>query len=87
MAWHRIGITETIIWTNVDQIHWCIYAALGGDELKKYIFSDTLLITPLLKGVWNILLMDVNCSTINNTATMPVTLRISYFDKYGWWYI
>ena len=25
---------QVIIWTNVDPIHWCKYAALGGDELK-----------------------------------------------------
>ena len=24
---------QDIIWTNADLIHWCIYAALGGDEL------------------------------------------------------
>ena len=22
------------IWTNADSVHWRIYAALGGDELK-----------------------------------------------------
>ena len=25
---------QAIIWTNADPIHWRIYAALGGDELK-----------------------------------------------------
>ena len=29
---------QVIIWTNADLIHWCIYTALGGDELNKYIF-------------------------------------------------
>ena len=29
MAWR-----QAIIWTNADPIHWRIYAALGGDELK-----------------------------------------------------
>ena len=24
---------QVIIWTNVDPIHWRMYAALGGDEL------------------------------------------------------
>ena len=24
---------QTIIWTNAEPIHWCIYVALGGDEL------------------------------------------------------
>ena len=28
---------QAIIWTNADPIHWHIYAALGGDELKKII--------------------------------------------------
>ena len=25
---------QAIIWSNADPIHWCIYAALGGDKLK-----------------------------------------------------
>ena len=25
--------SQAIIWTNADLIHWCIYVALGGDEL------------------------------------------------------
>ena len=25
---------QAIIWTNANPIHWCIYAALGGDELS-----------------------------------------------------
>ena len=28
---------QVIIWTNADFIHWHIYAALGGDELKRLI--------------------------------------------------
>ena len=27
---------QVIIWTNVHPIHWCIYAALGGDELTHW---------------------------------------------------
>ena len=26
----------TIIWTNADQIHWRIYATLGGDGLNTH---------------------------------------------------
>ena len=26
---------QAIIWANADPIHWCIYAALGGDELHQ----------------------------------------------------
>ena len=25
---------QAIIWTNADLVHWCIYAALGKDELN-----------------------------------------------------
>ena len=25
---------QAIIWTSTDPVHWCIHAALGGDELK-----------------------------------------------------
>ena len=28
---------QAIIWTNADPIHWLIYAALGGDELKTFL--------------------------------------------------
>ena len=34
MAWH-----QAIIWTNADKIHWCIYEALGGDELISFSVS------------------------------------------------
>ena len=27
---------QAIIWTNADTIHWCLYAALGGDELNLF---------------------------------------------------
>ena len=27
---------QAIAWTNVDPVHWCIYAALGGDELMQW---------------------------------------------------
>ena len=27
---------QTIIWTNADPVHWCIYAVLGVDELTVY---------------------------------------------------
>ena len=40
---------QAIIWTNVDPVHWRIYAALGGDELinsarptDKYISPQTM---------------------------------------------
>ena len=26
---------QAIIWINADPIHWHIYAALGGDELRR----------------------------------------------------
>ena len=30
---------QAIICTNADPIHWCIYAALGGDELSPFSSS------------------------------------------------
>ena len=33
---------QAIILTNADLIHWCIYVALGGDELRKFsIYTST----------------------------------------------
>ena len=29
---------QSVIWTNVDPIHWCIYTALGGYELSCLFF-------------------------------------------------
>ena len=29
---------QAIIWTNADPIHWCIYAALGGDKFNSLIY-------------------------------------------------
>ena len=28
---------QAINWTNADPVHWCIYAALGGDELNMIL--------------------------------------------------
>ena len=39
MAWRQIG-KQAIIWTNADQIHWCIYAALDNDD-RGNIPDDT----------------------------------------------
>ena len=27
---------QAITWTNADPVQWCIYAALGGDDLKLF---------------------------------------------------
>ena len=40
---HSIGLDngfalnrrQAIIWTNADPVHWHVYAALGGDELRE----------------------------------------------------
>ena len=50
--WQYIGIgsdnslaqsrRQAIIWTNAVPVHRCICAALGGDELKKKVFTDAL---------------------------------------------
>ena len=38
MTLHRIG-NKPFTWTNADAIYWCIYAALGGDGLKKFLLN------------------------------------------------
>ena len=43
---------QAIIWTDADPIHWRIYAALGGDELKLRRSDDRLrLIVELPKQI------------------------------------
>ena len=37
MAWWQIG--QAIMWTNADPIHWHIYVALGGDELRWWLVA------------------------------------------------
>ena len=29
-------LVKVTAWTNVDPVHWRIYVALGGDELKQH---------------------------------------------------
>ena len=38
MAWHQKR-RQAIIRTNVDPFHWCMYAALGGDELTVFLLA------------------------------------------------
>ena len=33
------NMRQAVIWTNADPIHWCIYAALGGDVLITYLYK------------------------------------------------
>ena len=33
--WFRWWLVTSLSWTNVDLVHWCIYAALRGDELSE----------------------------------------------------
>ena len=50
---------QAIIWTNADSVRWCIYAALGGDELillmlkmyKIYLHFTSFLKTSLVADV------------------------------------
>ena len=42
---------QAVIWTNADPIHWRIYAALGGDELRHW-GQDTMA-TTLPRTVFN----------------------------------
>ena len=37
MACRLIGDKPLLIWTNADQDHWRIYAALGGDDLMDIL--------------------------------------------------
>ena len=45
---------QAIILTNADSIHWCIYAALGGDELNAMRLGKVLLtvMTHHLRGLF-----------------------------------
>ena len=42
MAWHRISI-KPLSDSNAAPIHWRIYAALGGDELKESAISASVI--------------------------------------------
>ena len=33
---------QATIWTKADLIHWRMYAAVGGDELKRPLINETL---------------------------------------------
>ena len=36
---------QAITWTNADPVHWSIYAALGGDELRLWLPSSWQVLT------------------------------------------
>ena len=36
---------QAITWTNADPVHWCIYAALGEDELMVEMWSTDSMLT------------------------------------------
>ena len=38
-----LSMPQAITWTNDDPVHWCIYVALGGDDLIAY--------WPMLTGI------------------------------------
>ena len=45
---------QAIIWTNAEPIHWCIYVALGGDELiltAQIIVQDNISKIFILMGI------------------------------------
>ena len=35
---------QAVIWTNADPIHWRIYAALGGNGLRKSASTKTVVL-------------------------------------------
>ena len=51
---------QAIIWTNADQIHWRIYAALGADGLIKWInFNPTVEVWEWISSFVPLFIMDV----------------------------
>ena len=38
---------QAIIWTNADPVHWCLYVALGGDELSEVYYTRDDFITSI----------------------------------------
>ena len=68
---------QAIIWTNADPNHWRIYAALGGDALKKYVlpvagFEDMEWIVTKNKSCNHLLCYD------QNIATKPLFMSLVY---------
>ena len=45
---------QVITWTNDDPVHWCIYAALGEDELTAY-FGAIMTFANINQEFWHII--------------------------------
>ena len=61
---------QAITWTNADPGHWCIYAALGGDELNKNMATH-LMIRYLFTGAWSSNKLQWLYSKIGHQGSSP----------------
>ena len=43
---------QAIAWTNVDPVHWRIYAALGGDELTFMPISMMIVFSQIIQRIF-----------------------------------
>ena len=103
--WPNIGLDiglapnrrQAITWTNTDPIHWRIYAALGGDELKDRAYSTGLCareIPKKCKWLKDIIVIDAMTSSGTYVAFKHITTPI-WYDIQGssmlcshyWWII
>ena len=72
---------QAIIWTNAYPIHWCIYAALGWDELTHCHYDDvimTMLASQItsLPVVCSIVYSDVNQRKHQSSASLAFVREI-----------
>ena len=59
---------HAIIWTNLDPVHWCIFATPGGDELNK-TFSP---------GGFGLQVKNCQWSQILRKSVRGVTIRVPH---------
>ena len=73
-------------WTNPDKIHWCIHAALGGDELTGNLTTEFMFPSCIQKLIWSyIRLISEFMMTSSNGNSFHVTgLLCREFTGHRW---
>ena len=77
MAWPNLR--QAIIWTNADPIHWCIYAALGGDELTRLDWFNSVVLLASLKFLKDSLLGEIANQRLVTSVKFCVKWKILHF--------
>ena len=81
--WFRWWLCQAIIWAHADPIHWRIYAALGGYDLRsmsfKFVFTTNEFILKCCQLTWKY--------SMYYPQLLVVTQNMKKYLRYVWWFL